>query len=269
MKLHLFRGDDLTEVVFQNRNKAYGAYALRTGYHRTLNRSMAITLSAFGLFAGALILWQHATRTPVVENPVHREPRTIVDIFVVPQEKRAEAKTAVRVPEAPPAERVDAGYTVVDRVIPEPAPPAGATGDLAGPVASAGASDGSTAGTEPAGSSAGLETLGSSLPMESAAVDLAPVFPGGMENFYKYLRKRITLTDEALRAGLSGRIYLDFVVGADGRVTGVHVLKGVGYGMDEQVARILTQSPSWTPGKYGGQDVATILRLPVFLNTIQ
>jgi hypothetical protein len=137
------------------------------------------------------------------------------------------------------------------------------------PLASAGSTAGAADGTGGVSASTGMETIGLGKPMESAAVDQAPVFPGGMENFYKYLRKRISMTDEALRAGLSDRIYLDFIVGADGRVTSVHVLKGVGYGMDERVASILAQSPAWTPGLVGGRAVATILRLPVFLNTIQ
>ena len=269
MKLHLFRNDDLTELVFQNRNKEYGAYALRTGYHRTLNRSMAITLSAFGLFAGTLILWPRAERIQAPTDPLTVEAHVLERIDVEQHELRTVTPPAARVTDAPPAARTDAGFAVVEHVEPERVVEAAVNENTAGSSDNAGSSEGTAEGDVAVGASSGLETISAGRPMESVAVDQAPVFPGGMENFYKYLRKRITMTDEALRAGLSGRLYLDFVVGSDGRVTGVHMLKGVGYGMDEQVARILAQSPSWAPGVYEGQAVATILRLPVFLNTIQ
>jgi TonB family protein len=86
--------------------------------------------------------------------------------------------------------------------------------------------------------------------------DVNPVFPGGPEAFDRYLRERVRYPQAAIENGVSGQVTLGFVVDTAGRLTDVRVLEGVGWGIDEQLVRVLRESPRWTPGQAAGRNVA-------------
>src|SRR5262245_66201354 len=90
----------LDDIVFENRNKIYGAYRLRSEYHGTLNRSLLITLGAFGLFTGGVPLLRKA---PVPLPPADAGRITITEIDVTPLVKTTPA-LAIKslLPPAPP-----------------------------------------------------------------------------------------------------------------------------------------------------------------------
>ena len=88
-------------------------------------------------------------------------------------------------------------------------------------------------------------------------------FPGGMEALYAYLGENIKFPARATEAQQSGTVRLRFVVNEDGSITNVEVVRGAGYGMDEEATRVVKKMPNWKPGKNNGKAVKSYFNLPI------
>lgn len=80
-------------------------------------------------------------------------------------------------------------------------------------------------------------------------VESMPAFPGGDAALYSYLENKMVYPETAKGAGISGTVYLTFVVEKDGSITDVKLLRGIGGGCDEEALRVIRNMPRWTPGK--------------------
>jgi periplasmic protein TonB len=80
-------------------------------------------------------------------------------------------------------------------------------------------------------------------------VESMPVFPGGEEAVYAYLQQKMVYPEQAKIVGISGMVYVSFVVEKDGSITDVQLLRGIGGGCDEEALRVVKDMPRWTPGK--------------------
>lgn len=86
-------------------------------------------------------------------------------------------------------------------------------------------------------------------------VEESASFPGGISAFYEYLKNELQYPRQAQRMGIEGRVFVQFVVEKDGRLTDIQVVKGIGAGCDEEAVRVLKNSPKWKPGKQRGKPV--------------
>ncbi len=87
--------------------------------------------------------------------------------------------------------------------------------------------------------------------------------PGGYASFYKYVGKNIKYPSQARRMGVEGKVYLQFIVEKNGRLTDVKIIRGIGAGCDEEAKRVLEKAPKWKPGKQRGRPVRQRIVLPV------
>ncbi|QJW91307.1 energy transducer TonB [Spirosoma taeanense] len=94
-------------------------------------------------------------------------------------------------------------------------------------------------------------------------VEKAPEFPGGMKALGAYLKQTIQYPAEARKAGFIGRVFVGFIVEVDGRLTDIQLLKGVGFGCDEEALRVVRAMPAWKPGSQSGRFVRVRCNLPV------
>ena len=96
-------------------------------------------------------------------------------------------------------------------------------------------------------------------------LDVPPEFNGGkaMEEFPKWVYSRLSYPDEARKAGIAGRVYVQFKINGDGSVSDVSVLKGAHELLDNEVVRVVSQSPDWTPGYIKGEPVTVVYSMPV------
>lgn len=94
-------------------------------------------------------------------------------------------------------------------------------------------------------------------------VEEMPSFPGGEGEMYKYIGKNIEYPRMAKESGISGRVFVTFVVEKDGSVTDVKVLRGIGGGCDEEAVRVIKSMPKWKPGKQRGKPVRVQYRMPI------
>jgi len=84
-----------------------------------------------------------------------------------------------------------------------------------------------------------------------------------LEGMYEFLSKNIRYPDEAKELGIQGKVFVTFVVEADGSVSNVRVLRGIGGGCDEEAIRVVQSMPKWTPGKQRGNSVRVQFNIPV------
>lgn len=94
-------------------------------------------------------------------------------------------------------------------------------------------------------------------------VEQNPEFPGGIRELGRYIGKNIRYPAAAHRANVQGKVFLQFVVGKDGDIRDPKVLKGIGFGCDEEALRITLNMPRWNPGKQNGKAVAVQYNLPI------
>lgn len=94
-------------------------------------------------------------------------------------------------------------------------------------------------------------------------VEQPPEFEGGLQELYKFLYANIRYPAQAMRMGIEGNVYVSFVVDATGQISEVQIVKGIGAGCDEETLRVVKMMPPWKPGKQRGRPVKVRFSLPV------
>lgn len=94
-------------------------------------------------------------------------------------------------------------------------------------------------------------------------VEQMPSFPGGISGLRTYLNQNIRYPAEAQENCVQGRVVVSFVVGKDGHISDVTVLRSVDPSLDKEAIRVVRNMPRWTPGKQGGEPVRVRYHVPV------
>jgi protein TonB len=243
--------ESLDELVFENRNKKYGAYVIRKEYARSLRIGIFATLS----FVGALVLCSFGIKSEEVINCNFEVPLVDTGIMIVLPPPPVEHPPAVEKPAGGPKSTTPVWVAANEPVKPLPPveePVVGPTSPEPGP---------NTEPTEPV--SLGPEGPPLVAPPPSVEPILAPdVMPDVEGGVMKYLRKHLTYPEIAVQKRTMGTVYVSFVVEKDGSVENVKVLKGIGDGCEEEATRVIKKM-KWKPGKNHGIPVRVQFTLPV------
>jgi TonB family protein len=94
-------------------------------------------------------------------------------------------------------------------------------------------------------------------------VETMPSYPGGSDEMTKFIGSNVKYPPEAVKKGISGTVFVTYVVERDGSVTNVSVLRGIGGGCDEEATRVVSMMPKWNPGKQNGETVRVQFTLPI------
>ena len=94
-----------------------------------------------------------------------------------------------------------------------------------------------------------------------------PEYPGGVKAMYKFINANLHIPLEAKEAGISGRVFTSFYIETTGEITGVTVLKGLGYGCDEEAIRLVESMPRWKPGRVYSKPKRVKYNLPISFTT--
>ena len=97
-------------------------------------------------------------------------------------------------------------------------------------------------------------------------VEHPPEFPGGSGALTEYLLKNVQYPPEAKKAISKDRVYVSFIVEVDGTRTNIQILKGLGYGCDEEAVRVVQAMPRWVPGRQSGKPIRVKYNLPIPFN---
>ncbi|HEX9956131.1 MAG TPA: TonB family protein [Fibrella sp.] len=261
----------LDDIVFADRNKAYGAYALRKGYPAVVTRALIIgsAITALALFAPTLldILTPEQKEEAMVEVDLMKLPPPPID----PNEPPPPPPPPVELPKVntvkflPPEVKPD-------EEVPEETPPP-AVEELKEAVAAEKTQEGDpnaeeviAAPEEAVGPSKAEVVVEAPAPKEDeifTVVEQNPEFQGGQAAMYAWLGKNIKYPAAASRANISGKVFVSFTVNTDGSITDAQVLKGLGFGTDEEAVRVVKSMPKWKPGKQSGRPVRVKYNLPI------
>jgi len=90
-----------------------------------------------------------------------------------------------------------------------------------------------------------------------------PDFPGGMEEFYKFIGKNFKVPAEASKDNITGKIYMGFTIEKDGSLSQIKIEKDLGKGLGDEALRVLKLSPKWIPASEQGKPVSVYYQLPI------
>jgi TonB family protein len=94
-------------------------------------------------------------------------------------------------------------------------------------------------------------------------VENMPKPTGGLEGWSQYLANNLTYPTAAKEKGITGTVYLTFVVDTEGSIQDVQIFRGIGSGLDEEAIKAVQNAPKWEPGTQDGQRVNVKMRLPI------
>jgi protein TonB len=258
-------------VVFSNRNKNYGAYALRSQSAVILLRSFVIATPLFVfLFVGPAI-YRKIFPTPVLERQIDVVMAIKDPIHELKKEEPKKDEVKKELPKAKPiTEKVktvnfSSNIVVVNKDVDDPPTSEEISNAVIASVTQEGAvSPGNVMpSSEVGGNGVGApEGTGNEI-YSAAGVEIYPEFPGGMAAWAKFIQKNLRYPTAAQENEIQGKVYINFVVEKDGSITDVNVVRGIGHGCDEEAVRVIKKSPKWKAGMQNNLAVRVRYSMPI------
>jgi len=256
------------DLIFDGRNKSYGAYVLRKNAHGDLTKAL-FTGVMFFIVMILIPIVAHKYQTEIF--PEVSTPNETVFLKDIPLQKKAEpvvlpAKAHLKSHEDkvkmhPPKVvshllETDEPPTVKDFAKASPGPD-NIVGDPTVPLSI----------ELPVGKADQLEAIteGKSGTDVFVAVEVEPSFPGGMLAFLNYVAKNYQFPPAAKEQGVNGKVILNFIVEKDGTLSNIKIVRDLGFGTGLEAVRILEKSPIWKPGIQNGRPVRVSYSLPINL----
>jgi len=112
----------------------------------------------------------------------------------------------------------------------------------------------------------GVSTESDGTKNEYTSLEIKPEPKKGLKDFYKFISTHFTPTNSAYKNKIKGKILLDFVVDKTGKITDIKVVKGLGYGLDEEAIRVLSIYEDWYPALQKGRRVRCKYSIPLALD---
>ncbi|MEM6632094.1 MAG: TonB family protein [Bacteroidota bacterium] len=94
-------------------------------------------------------------------------------------------------------------------------------------------------------------------------VEVLPSFPGGLSALNRFIQSEQQYPQVARENGIHGKVYLQFTVSESGKRENIKILRGIGYGCDEEALRLVSIMPDWVPGRHLGRVVPVLYTLPI------
>ncbi len=249
------------ELVFENKNKSYGAYDLRRNYNNRIIRAVLVTS-----FAALLIV-----SIPKIMELLGKatEEEVVVPVDITPMDLEAPPpvdETEPPPPPPPPPPMVETiKFTppvVVDEEVPDDEiPPPQEVETQVSTVTQEG-----TGGDEiiiPQENTGGGVIEDPNANQVFTIVEQMPEFAGG--DVYSYISKNVKYPAMEKENGISGTVWVSFVVDKDGSIRDIKVERGVkgGPGLEKEAVRVISGMPAWKPGKNNGHPVKVSFTVPI------
>lgn len=94
-------------------------------------------------------------------------------------------------------------------------------------------------------------------------VDEMPAFPGGDYELIKYIEENLNYPQDAMESGIHGRVFVKIIVEPNGSISSAKIIRGLGFGCDEEAIRVIESMPNWKPGRKNGEAVRVNMAVPV------
>ena len=261
----------LNDIVFDGRNRRYGAYELRALYQRHVTRALVIATAilalilAFPLFAQLMKKAAPTiTRRPVITEMMNVDTRVDQPAIVTPPP--AATKPLTTPPPLPTIKNVVPVVAKDEETTPEDKVPeqrelettqSGVVTRTGDPNAVAAIPNDLPVGKD--------DGVAPEVSKPYIFVEQMPELPsgGGQPAIVAAIQKAVRYPSIALRNQVEGRVYVSFTVDPKGEVTDVKIVKGLGSGIDEETIRAIKTLPRFIPGKQNGREVSVSFTVPV------
>jgi protein TonB len=254
---------NFNDIVFEGRNKDYGAYAMKKLYNKYVSLSTAGVIIIFSL----IVSYPFITAFLVPESNVSIKDENIRVITFenimtqIPVDKNDQQIPKTVLPKTPSVKflipEVKPDELASNEVIPTQE-------ELSGKNPSNETIEGNPNGTDVV-----VEIIETPKPEDKLVekvytwLEEMPKYPGGDIELMKFFSENLVYPEIAKRAGVEGRVILSFIVDKNGNIIDVEVAKSIGAGCDEEAMRVLKIMPHWIPGKQNGNPVLTRINIPV------
>ena len=260
------------ELVFDGRNKEYGAYVLRKETGMRNIKSMLL------VFAVIIAIMAGVAAKVAIENAFPKKVAIETDVELTKlaekKEAKVEKKAPVKVEEQKVVEKAKSSVKFTPPVIKKddevkPEEELKSQEDLNKTNTAIGSFD--VKGNDETGGEVlkAKEVIAQPEPPKEEetkvfdVVEVMPTFPGGQGALFEWLSKNIKYPVVAEENGVQGRVIVTFVVERNGSITDVQVAKSVDPSLDKEAVRVVKAMPNWIPGKQNGSAVRVKFTVPV------
>jgi protein TonB len=266
-------GNDFLDILFNGRNKDYGAYELRRRYDQRVRNAIMGTASVALVIIGGYVLSNQlmASETDVRKPPMIATPIAPINPIADKPITPPPALPSINPPAARPTIRYTQPLIVRHTEIsPDDVPPR--MDEVATKAVGVSTAAGKDDGIDPQL----LPETGTGVVQAPAAteredrdkvftvVEIMPSFPGGESALMAYLAKNTRYPQLAAENEIEGRIMVSFVVDYEGNIKDVKIVSDrKGGGLEEEAARVVKGMPKWKPGKQNGSAVSVLYSLPI------
>lgn len=249
-------------VVFEKRNKEYGAFVIRRDYDKTLLIIMVSLVCSVGGIYAAYAGFRSEPLLATIEAPVPDDVTPVViPVKDIPDEiikdeiekpTSTEKMDEFREPEVSDKKVKEETKTQVEL-----------DNSKAGPVDTEKKGDGTTTTFKKEEEKDEKDPVKPTGP--EVNVDIEAQFPGGVMEMVRHIQKKLNYPQVAIENNYTGKCYLQFVVDTEGKISSVKVLRGVPScpECDKEAIRVLKAMPNWNPGKIKGKDVSSYFTMPI------
>ena len=261
MEVEKILNSSLDDLIFENRNKDYGAYDLRKIYNRNVNR--AVSIAALVFLLGVCYPYIKALLTPDIDNT---QDSRLLD----PNKLAAPPPLDNTTPPPPPPDLPPPPPKTVKFTPPvikpdeevKPDEQVQKQDELQKTDISVTTNDNPDANIDYSQVQNNNQVIDNK-PKIFTYVEKMPSFPGGEKELVTYLSKNLHYPVAARENGIEGKVAIQFVVNEDGSITDVTVKRDIGGGCGDEAARVVRNMPKWNPGKQNGNAVKVQYTLPV------
>ncbi len=254
------------DLLFENKNKDYGAYPLRKFYSERIKKSLSITMALVVVFAG-FQSWRMSKKVGgvIVDNIIECEiPPFKAEEKIEKKNEKIKPKTTKLLAQV----NVTPPLIVPDIEVKDPIPTIDAIDtSLAGKTNVVGTADSGFVNIDP-----GPPTIHTSSGDGNKPIDLEegpidnpsqmPEFPGGMEGLKNYMLRHLIQPDD-IEEGQKITVLVKFVVSKTGQISHIEIINSGRDDLDAEVQRVVKRMPTWKPGLQNGLPVDVYYKIPV------
>ncbi len=267
--------NEWSDMMFENRNKEYGAYVLR----RQTGRRNVISMIAVLLLFAAVMIFMIAKNAYEAYQKEHAVMDQVTELSALTQQKKKEAKVErkeipIKQEQQQVVEKVKSSVKFTAPVIKKddevkPEDELKSQDEIMNSKVAVGALN--VVGNDENGEVLKAKEVIATEPVKPKeeenkvfdVVEQMPSYPGGMGALMQYLSSNIKYPVIAEENGIQGRVICTFVVERDGSITDVRIAKSVDPSLDKEAMRVVSKMPKWIPGKQNGSAVRVKYTLPV------
>lgn len=266
MRIFTHQFQNMDDLVFEERNKIYGAYEIRKTESERVIQSTIMAICIMALFVGIpLLAGKYLSGSP----PATKIKELLDDgilVVIEPPTKKAEQPAAETTTTVNKNDNLTKdNYTITDKKIEDDKVkvenPENKTTDASNNNSSGKPTDNGLGGLGTGKDTS--TTITDNTTHESIEADVAPLFPGGEKALMNYLGKHLQYPEKAKEMSISGTVYMKFVVDEKGKVQDIEALTKVAGGCTEEAIRVIKNLPEWKAGIYKGKPAKVLMRIPI------